>query len=828
MAGAEIFVNRSTFRTVTDEFGGFTLAAVPAGLHEIVAWKKGFVLYRAPMRILAGRAYSLNLQFTSTERKPRGKSTPESEYAFTQTLLGSRGLLLLNSESTVNVEQSGDQFRVLSGPIIVEYPNAGYRITAYFNPHVFQRISDAAVCFQEYQGSNVNQNMAIERTRQEIYQGSVRHWLTSIISGQTQEEGFTHLAKAGTSEPPPSAVASPTAGYYRIRLDSSLVVRYKDSTSVISPVSAVDANTNGILINVKSLDVSGFMDKSGLDNELPLDYRPIKDIEATYAEALRYFYEKIYVHTDKPYYYPGEPLWMKAYVNYYNYGWRDSLSNVLHVELINARKEIMVEKTLRIEKGFSHGDFIVPDSIPPDTYYLRAYTNLQRNFGDSVIFTKPLRVLELTDRIDPSFQPAPAPTSGLTVATTKQSHRVRDLITLELTLDESLKRSGANVSVSVTDASQVIAIPQNETIFNKFPIDVAEIPRISELKLRIEQGVSFFGQFLNNEGEPEKARLSFIQWKTGDVLNVETAEDGMFWQTGLYFADSALFSYKSDKAKGRTYGSVNILPRVVPAVIAPATPSLPIVKAGSVQRIFSEYEVPKDSKLLEEIEVVGKRADESEFERAKRRPHGRADYVITSKNLRVSSGNLLLALVGKVPGLAVNPTLGTVYFSRALGGSFVQGASPMVTLNDSPMAGEAGAILQSIDINTIESIEFTKRLSAGYGSQGSNGVIAVYTKMGVSDTETDPNFQTIRLPGYSVTRAFQAPNYEVSKVDTPADYRSTLYWNPDLSISSTEGKVVTSFYASDLAGTYRVVVEGIAGNGQPLRAELLITIADKP
>lgn len=107
-------------------------------------------------------------------------------------------------------------------------------------------------------------------------------------------------------------------------------------------------------------------------------------------------------------------------------------------------------------------------------------------------------------------------------------------------------------------------------------------------------------------------------------------------------------------------------------------------------------------------------------------------------------------------------------------------------------------------------------------------MISVYTKTGMAVDNTDPNFQTIKLPGYSKTRKFQAPDYERSKENSLADYRSTLYWNPEVSVDALTGMGVVTFFASDLAGQYHVVVEGIAGNGQPLHAELLINIGERP
>jgi methionine-rich copper-binding protein CopC len=149
-------------------------------------------------------------------------------------------------------------------------------------------------------------------------------------------------------------------------------------------------------------------------------------------------------------------------------------------------------------------------------------------------------------------------------------------------------------------------------------------------------------------------------------------------------------------------------------------------------------------------------------------------------------------------------------------------------INDVPMAGDAGTVLQSIDYNTIESIEFTNRLNSLYGTQGAFGVISVYTKTGESVDKTDPNFQTIKLPGFAKTRKFQAPEYSNANEDhTQTDYRSTIYWNPDVN-TDANGRATVSFFAADLAGLYRVVVEGVTADGHPVSAQVYLTIEENP
>ena len=73
---------------MTDEFGQFTLIDVPPGLHELVAYKEGYPIYRAPMRVQEGRTYSLNLKLSPPGKKQKGKTTPEAIAGFSHALLG--------------------------------------------------------------------------------------------------------------------------------------------------------------------------------------------------------------------------------------------------------------------------------------------------------------------------------------------------------------------------------------------------------------------------------------------------------------------------------------------------------------------------------------------------------------------------------------------------------------------------------------------------------------------------------------------------------------------------------------------------------------------
>lgn len=102
--------------------------------------------------------------------------------------------------------------------------------------------------------------------------------------------------------------------------------------------------------------------------------------------------EKVYLHTDRSDYYPGDDIWFKAYlIDAYD----RSLSGVsrnLHVELISPSDEIIMNRIVRLDGGLGQGDFTLSHTLVPGRYRLRAYTNYMRNFGEQTYFNKEIQI----------------------------------------------------------------------------------------------------------------------------------------------------------------------------------------------------------------------------------------------------------------------------------------------------------------------------------------------------------------------------------------------------------------------------------------------------
>ncbi|MFC7666129.1 carboxypeptidase-like regulatory domain-containing protein [Hymenobacter humi] len=70
----------------------------------------------------------------------------------------------------------------------------------------------------------------------------------------------------------------------------------------------------------------------------------------------------------------------------------DSLSQVLHVDLLSPDKKVVARRTLRLQGGRASGDLDIADTLGAGTYVLRAYTNWMRNAGDSFVYSRRLSI----------------------------------------------------------------------------------------------------------------------------------------------------------------------------------------------------------------------------------------------------------------------------------------------------------------------------------------------------------------------------------------------------------------------------------------------------
>lgn len=855
VAGAEVFINNSSWRVITEKDGAFLLNGLEPGFLDLVVYKSGFTIFKSAVRVQENKLYKLNLEI-SPETSKSSKIKPDKEWSnnlqwFTRGLLGAgefANSCTIENPKSLLFQRSGPELTVTADePIKIENASLGLQLNVYllqFKGGVDSSSYQVLVNYVIKSSPDFTLQSTWERNRLKAYWGSTRHLFQSLVAKAVKHEGFILFDQNSPMDAANLVREGKIPGYFVIALEketkivfqmepSVTGIKQEESTQVsyLKPKSTIEVNRNGILFNSQSVEIRGSMGSEKLASGLPIDYSPTSSLENEKVDWKNFslLREKVYVQTDRDYYYPRETIWLKAYVGYSMPALRDTLSQTLYVELISPDKIRIDSKVYPIKEGVASGDFKLEETLPAGQYYLRAYTNWLLNYGDSTIFIKPLPILNVDENIEFSegeFKNIASENISITLGT--ESFKARENVEVKIhVLDENGNPVKSNLSVSVTDA--VASVPLSESKITdpqSLKVESFDTPNkyFDQITHFMERGISFQGVVKDAKNIPTPARLEIIQGNMDNLISMETDEHGEFLVTGVKFTDSLIFAFRPFNKKGKPLNRIDLLPREIPEMNfeIPVIP-LRMRKEDAMQRIQNTYEATEKVTMLSEVEIKSSKLANDAIKQEVR-IYGNPDYVVTGDNIRstVAGTNFLVGLQGKVPGLRVIENADgeiSVRVSRA--GSFASSTEPLILVDGVPFPDARS--ISGLSPSMVDRVEVITRASPQYGSRGSNGVIAIYTKSGFSAQTSEKNFLDYKIPGYSRTRLFISPDYSTAKdIQTP-DFRTTIFWKPDVKTDEA-GNATVRFFTADLATRYRIVVEGVTDKGVPVRAVSYITV----
>ena len=116
-------------------------------------------------------------------------------------------------------------------------------------------------------------------------------------------------------------------------------------------------------------------------------------LESLFENQLSLFpQEKIYLHTDKPYYISGEKIWFRAYIADAVTHIPFSISRYTYVELINPLDSVVSRVKISLNEEAYYGHLIIPSDVPEGDYILRAYTTFMQSQDEEYFFSKSVRI----------------------------------------------------------------------------------------------------------------------------------------------------------------------------------------------------------------------------------------------------------------------------------------------------------------------------------------------------------------------------------------------------------------------------------------------------
>ncbi len=338
-----------------------------------------------------------------------------------------------------------------------------------------------------------------------------------------------------------------------------------------------------------------------------------------------------------------------------------------------------------------------------------------------------------------------------------------------------------------------------------------------------EQGIEITGTLRTNAGIPVargNVRL-FIPDKSFSTQTV-TDVNGRFRFSNIILADSSKVV-----VNGRDNANGNNLKVDVDGVIAPPS-TLFINQVGAVANIDSilhpylqnskkQFNKPRE---LKEVVIKSKVA----LKKASHNDYGtlsglsfEADHTITGDRFK-GCGVFTQCLLGSAIGLTFDSD--NFYVTR----DYNSGNRLPVAIYVNGMSVDYN-YLTNVDPNMVESVEIfnSDGLSSINRTTNTKGVLVVNMKQQPKGEKITKDQLLALLPknnvvefypgGYTTSRVFYSPKYDrPASNSTPNDYRSTIYWNPNI-ITDKNGNTTFEFYNADGVGTYKAIIEGIDKDG---------------
>jgi len=207
--GANVFIEGTTMGTQADANGNYVLKNIPAGRHRLVSSMVGYlpklILIDLPVKNTEGQNTEFNFRLeednkTLAEVRVVGSQdkTWEKQFrAFERGFIGesyNRKEVYITNREVVDFTENKEVFSAsASQPLEVINKTLGYKVTYFL--YSFEKTNSLTsfkglASFQQLVPDDAKQMRRWKRNREEAYEGSIKHFLKSLVENRLEDEGF--------------------------------------------------------------------------------------------------------------------------------------------------------------------------------------------------------------------------------------------------------------------------------------------------------------------------------------------------------------------------------------------------------------------------------------------------------------------------------------------------------------------------------------------------------------------------------------------------------------------------------------------------------------
>lgn len=356
--------------------------------------------------------------------------------------------------------------------------------------------------------------------------------------------------------------------------------------------------------------------------------------------------------------------------------------------------------------------------------------------------------------------------------------------------------------------------------FRRFDYTELVAEKYPQVQFFPEQGITISGTLRLNTGRTVPNGGLLLSVPSRNIRkDAYTDNNGRFIFENLVFPDSSQVTVNARGNDNFRNLVINMDQTFFPAIDASnpyASNNMPNIDQTMKTYLTNSKNEYRTSVLIDEIEVTGvqkKQVTSKEFSSLSglSMPEHRIEAG------RLSGCNVLtMCLTTLLTGITYDNQTLKYYITR----NYNQGSRVPVQffLNGMPIDEHS---LNSIQPAEIEAIEIFMRDELGTVSRmyQNDGVVSIMTKedkqkkqprMSLAEIEAllpKTNIIDMMPLGYVKEREFYTPKYETAASKATNDYRTTVYWNPNVELDAA-GNATLKFYNADGNGKYRVIIEG--------------------
>jgi len=504
--------------------------------------------------------------------------------------------------------------------------------------------------------------------------------------------------------------------------------------------------------------------------------------------------EKIYVHANSNFLLTGEKLYYTLYNFLEGKDELSKISKIAYVELLNSENKSVIKQQINLKDGLGSGDFFIDPNLNSETYKLIAYTQWMKNenifFEENIFIINPFKSNDLISKASTSAE-------SLKRNNTSKTYTKREKV--NLSLKDKLKDGKYSISIKQTNSkipNKTTSIDFSKNQYQKIKNNSFYLPEVR-------------GNLIHGKIKSKDSLYSVSDVKIGlSVVNDDTfSRSGVTNEKGEFY-----FNLKDISAS-------KILLQVFDETRDKY--EIELVTNNTIDKKFDNFtKIDIDNNL---IEAIKDRAFYLQVENAYKQI--KQDTLIALSKSKSSFNDRKETFLlddykrFKTVKKTIIEVLESVFYTKE-GETYslhvrepdakTQKFLPTLLIVDGYIVYDHNQLFD-IDPKKIESIAVVRDKYV-FGGQICQGLIDVKTfkQEFIPQSDYIKSFDIVKA---QLPKKYYFETYQnTSKKHRIPDYRTQLYWNPNIDVSKNQ----VVFYTSDVTGDFEIEIEGFTQNGEPI------------